>query len=201
MLKVKLEKGETVEIELPGGKKIVLDCVDENSLLTPLRKGWQSVLTARDSGTDTRLRNISPKTGKEIFFAVDTSDTPEYPNPYGAPIVIQETTYAIPTSAIGVSEVMDRVVGAVVLDSSGKVTDRFGFTNVIEMKGQSLEITSGGELIVAGVSKGFIALLHSPDKNRMKGMVGYFTPRRPAVVQVVELENIPMTKVLPPDAF
>lgn len=156
---------------------------------TPLRKGWKITFTKVEDGFNVKIYNPTADHKGEMFFTIDTSS-----NLYGAPEVIQETTLGISCKDVGV-DVNGKVVGALVIGNSGKIEERFSWTNVVFMKNLSLFISGEGELFIDNKSKGFLKLLFLPDKNRMKGFVGVFTPEKPEKVKVIELEDLLLSQL------
>lgn len=185
---------------------------------TPLRKGWRIKFTKTEDGFDVKIYNPAADNKGEMFFVVDTSN-----NPYGAPEVIQETTLGIPFQVTDGSKttgvyntngelkianhnflistnpiretIEDKIVGALVIGKSGKIEERFSWTNVIFMKNLSLFISEEGELFINDKSKGFLHLLFLPDKNRMKGYVGVFTPEKSNLVKIIEMEDLLLSQL------
>ncbi|MCD4704671.1 hypothetical protein K8R66_01195 [bacterium] len=156
----------------------------------PGRKGWFYEYTKREEGFDVKVYNPTKDGKNEMFFTIDTSG-----NLYGAPEVIQETTLGIPCKNVGVN-IDGNVIGALVVGASGKIDERFSWTNVVLMKNLSLSISEEGELLIDSKSKGFLRLLFLPDKNRMKGYVGVFTPTQPKQVKIIEMEDLLLEQLL-----
>lgn len=150
----------------------------------PGRGGWKIKSTKTKEGFDTELFNPTSDGKGKRWFSINTKD-----NPYGAPIVIQEPTLGILCKDVGV-DIEDTVVGALVIGNSGKIEERFSWSNIVFMKKLKFSITKKGELIINGKSKGFLSLLFLPDKNRMKGYVGVFTSKKPEKVKILEMEDL-----------
>ncbi len=146
------------------------------------RGGWVYNLTGTDKGAD--LEVVYPIDGGsgEKFFVFSTVG-----NPYGAGKIVSERTLGIDTDA-------GRIVGALVLDNSGKIAERFSWSNSVFMKNKTVAI-DGGELFVGGASKGYLAAAFMPDKNRLDGMVGIFKPAKSEAVKVLEMEDLILASI------
>jgi len=160
------------------------------SLTVPGLQGWKTKVTKKENGFDTKIYHPTEDGKCEMFFTIDTSG-----NPYRAPEVIQETTLGIPCKEIGINN-DGNVVGALVIGVSGKIDERFSWTNVVFMKNLTFSISEEGELLIDGKSKGFLQLLFLPDKNRMKGFVGVFIPKKSKEVKIIELEDLLLEQLL-----
>lgn len=153
------------------------------SVTIPGRGGWQMVITRNADGLD--FTHCCPVPGAGVkFFEYTTCG-----NPYGAGMIRQEPTLGLPCRQCGV-EADGQIVGAIVLDTSGKVAGRFSWSNLQYVRRLSFSIDHQGELRVNGASQGYLALLFLPDKNRMEGYVGVFVPVKPEAVKVVEMEEL-----------
>lgn len=159
----------------------------------PIRGGWRLRITKLNTGDEVDIRVFNPvgDTGQERFFAYDTIG-----DKYGAGKIVQEPSLGIALGDCGV-DVADRLVGAIVLDETGKVKIgadgkpcRFSWSNVTFAKHQKMSVTSTGELEIDGVSYGYLAAVFLTDKNRMNGYVGVFTPTKPDKVRVAEMEEL-----------
>ena len=147
------------------------------------RKGWVCQLTKTSEGFDVTLFN-PVEGGGQKFYNVSTAG-----HPYGAPMVNQEPTLGIPCRKAGI-DVNGNIVGAMILDDKGKVIERFSWSNIVYAKGQTLDITSDGQLIVGGQPKGFVQKIFLPDKNRLRGYVGVFGPQKAESVRIFEIEDL-----------
>ena len=131
-------------------------------------------------------------TNRDKFFTVDTvySD-------FGAPMVIQEPTLGIPCREAGV-DIDGRIVGALVLDSDGKVVKRFSWSKLVFVEKRGFEITPTGLLFEQDPTGtkflvGRLRAFFLPDKNRMDGYVGIFGPSDPKdikPVKILEMEDL-----------
>jgi hypothetical protein len=147
------------------------------------RGGWVYRLTGTEKGADIRISNPSAD-GGEKYFAVDTSK-----NVYGAPVVFQEPTLGIPAKNVRGVEIDGNIVGALVMTPEGTVAERFSWSNLVYIKGKTVEITPEGELLIDGKSKGLLNLLLLPDKDRLNGYVGVFAPSSPEKIRARELQD------------
>ncbi|MDP1619944.1 MAG: hypothetical protein Q8M12_03020, partial [bacterium] len=143
---------------------------------------WVYRIIGAGDGADIEASN-PVEGGGEKFFTFSTVG-----NPYGAGKIIQERS-------LGIATEYGRVVGALVLDTDGKVAERFSWSNSVYMKKQTVEIAATGELFVGGVSKGYLAAVFLPDKNRLDGYVGIFKPTRPEMVKVLEMEDLLLASI------
>lgn len=149
------------------------------------RGGWLHRITGTDKGADIQIYNPDAAGDGKKFFAVDTAG-----NPYGAPMIIQEPSLGVPCRNAGVN-VDGNIVGALVVDESGKIAERFSWSNVVFMKGGSFSISSEGELTVNGETKGYLSIAFLADKNRIQGYVGVFVPQKPVgAPKIVEMEDL-----------
>lgn len=149
------------------------------------RGGW--VLEAIPTGNGEHDFIITNPTAEGLlkFFSVTTVG-----NPYGAPMIEQEPSLRIPMRDAGIDMDGD-IVGAVICDANGHVVERASLSNLFFMKGQSVEINLGGEVLIDGESKGFIQMLVNPDKNRLVGYVALVGPNPPNNdITVHELETL-----------
>ena len=93
-------------------------------------------------------------------------------------MVIQEPTLGIPCREAGV-DIDGRIVGALVLDSDGKVVKRFSWFKLVFVEKRGFEITPTGLLFEQDPTGtkflvGRLRAFFLPDKNRMDGYVGIF---------------------------
>ncbi len=152
------------------------------------RGGWQTeLLLVKDGIFDVKIHHLS-KEGNELFFNIETKN-----NNYGAPLVVQEPSFGIPCDKITDNALKGFIVGALIVEE-GKITERFSWSNLF-LKGLTFNISSSGELKVNGKSRGFLSLLFLPDKNRMEGYVGVFTPQAPKKIKVVEMEDLLLSQL------
>lgn len=156
---------------------------------TPLRKGWRIMFTKTEDGFDVKIYCPTEDRKGEMFFTVDTSG-----NPYGAPKIIQEPTLGISCKEAGV-EIDGNIVGALIVGESGKIEDRFSWSNLVFTKNLGIYISEKGKLIIETKSQGYLSLLFLPDKNRIEGYVGVFTPEKPEKVKVIELEDLLLSQL------
>ncbi|MDP1884141.1 MAG: hypothetical protein Q8L10_02130 [Candidatus Moranbacteria bacterium] len=145
------------------------------------RGGWVYDLIGTESGADVEVSN-PVEGGGEKFFTFSTVG-----NPYGAGKIVQERT-------LGISTEHGRIVGALILDESGKIVERFSWSNAVYAKRQTVEIVAG-ELFIAGASKGHLAAAFMPDKNRLDGLVGIFKPTKSETVKVLEMEDLLLASI------
>ncbi len=154
------------------------------------RKGWMIRLIGREGGVDITVYNPTPDGKGERWFKVDTTG-----NPYGAPMVIQEPSLGIPCRNAGVN-VDGHIVGALVVDGSGRITERFSWSNVVFIKGGKVDISSEGELRVNDEPKGYLKIVFLADKNRIQGYVGVFVPQKPVgAAKVIEMEDLLLSQL------
>lgn len=160
------------------------------------RGGWKMQIVKMEAGFD--FVHFYPiESGlADKFFQYSTEG-----NPYGAGKIFQEPSLGKPCPPLLINSRLEkmeeaRIVGALVLDADGRVAERFSWSNVVFIKGGKVEFTDAtGELFVDGVSKGFLKALFLPDKNRLDGYVGVFTPARPQTVKVLEMENLLLASI------
>lgn len=174
--------------------EMIADLPEGTEITIPGRGGWECVLIRCHQGFDFTLRcpetdADDDPTDRYKFFSVDTSG-----NKYGAPIVIQEPTLGVLCRAAGV-DIDGRIVGALVLDSDGKVFKRFSWSKLVFVEKRGFEITPTGLLFEqdrAGTKLfvGHLRALFLPDKNRLDGYVGIFGPTKPQQVNVLEMEDL-----------
>lgn len=146
--------------------------------------GWMMRVTAVEAGFDFTHCN-SADDGRHKFFDYTTAG-----NPYGAGKIIQESSLGVTCRDCGM-DVDGRIVGAIVLNAEGKVMARFSWSNVVFAQKKNFSISHDGELVVDGVSQGFVHAVFLPDKNRIDGYVGVFKPTRPdGQVKVLEMEKL-----------
>ncbi|MDA3840055.1 MAG: hypothetical protein PF572_03110 [Patescibacteria group bacterium] len=172
---------QNIRLNLDENGMIVLDPGQE--IVVKGRGGWLNRLTGTPDGAD--LLHYNPAdNGIKKFYEYSTHE-----NPHGAGIVFQEPDLGIPLDTIGVSE-EGKLIGMLVVNDSGDVVERFSITNAMLRLKKVVLVSSEGELSINGEFKGFLSLLFSPDKNRLSGYVGIFTPKKPEVVKVAEMENL-----------
>ena len=167
------EKVDAALAELASGETIVI----------PGRVGWELVLEKAVDGMNFTHRNPTFD-GREKFFRYTSVG-----NPFGAGMIEQEPTLGVPIRTVGIPE-DGMLVGAIVLDADGKVSARYSWSNVVFVKNQTFSLEANGKLTVDGEVKGYLKVLFQPDKNRMKGYVGVFTPAQPDLVKVLEMEAL-----------
>lgn len=170
-----------------------LDPEDEIRILG--RGGWEMLIQKiKTQEFDFTHQNIAtgvpgkPDTHK--FFDYTTKN-----NRYGAGKIIQEPSLGVPLSRCGVNS-EGRIIGALVLDDASNIKERFSWSNIVFAQSKTFGIAPNGELTVNGVSKGFLHTGFVPDKNRMDGRVGVFTPRKPDEVQLLEMEDILLKSII-----
>jgi hypothetical protein len=180
-----------------GVLNMVKDLPKDTEIMIPCRDGWECMLTRRHEGFDINIRfpetsEEGDPTGRYKFFAIDTSG-----RPYGAPIVVQEPSLGVFCRDAGV-DIDGRIVGALVLDADGKITQRFSWSKLVFVEKRGFEITPTGLLFVqdpAGTKFliGRLRAIFLPDKNRFDGYVGIFGPSDPnniKPVKVLEMEDL-----------
>jgi len=146
---------------------------------------------------------IGPKV--RIVVNLDSQGVPKFyevvTGAYEAPMIVQEPALGIavptevayqkkhPTHLLLIPS--DRIVGIICVESNHTVAHRFSLSN---LKGAELSLNQGGKLDLklkdGQVETWYLKALHSPDKNRMKGLVGFFLRHPPMSVRVLELEDI-----------
>lgn len=152
----------------------------------PGRGGWVMKVTRATGGVEFDFAHVNRvPDGGEKFFVFTTAG-----NQYGAGKIVQETTLGVPCRDCGL--VIDgHIVGATVLDATGKVTNRFSWSNIVYGKKGTFSISAEGELVVNGQSNGYLHAVFLADKNRIVGYVGVFRPAKPTdAVQVLEMEQL-----------
>lgn len=161
------------------------------SVELPGRGGWEMKVIATDDGFDFEHRHIAGN-GMYKFFTYRTTG-----NPYGAGKIVQEPTLSVSFANAGIhievapkTELSGRIIGAIVLDADGKVVGRFSWSNVVFAQKNNFSISHDGELVVDGISYGFVHAVFLPDKNRLDGYVGVFKPTKPGAVRVLEMETL-----------
>lgn len=152
----------------------------------PGRGGWAMEVTCIKPGVEFDFKHVnSAPDGGEKFFVYNTAG-----NQYGAGKVFNETTLGVPCRNCGV-DTDGKIVGALALDATGKVTDRISWSNIVFAKGGFFTVSADGELVVNGQPKGFLHEVFLADKNRIDGYVGVFRPTKPTgTVQVKEMEQL-----------
>jgi hypothetical protein len=168
--------------EMPVGATVVV----------PGRGGWQYDLTKTEKGFD--LFDHNPQKWGDGWFAGRTAESP-----LGMLKIVEEyNKLAVPFERLGVKGVgnahKDRLIGAVVVDKTGAVTDRFSFSNLIN-KGIPCEVTSGLEIVVDEKPLGFLRGLFECNRNRIDGHIGIFSPTATEVV-VKEMEDLMLGDLL-----
>lgn len=122
---------------------------------------------------------------------------------YGQPLLRQEPSLGLDIpkhlvvreKAVGgnwemapVMLVADKLVGIIVRDENGKVVERASLTNLAN-KGGKFNFEPDGSFNLNG-AKLWLEVLHSPDKNRLIGLVGYFSAKKPSCVKHLEMEDL-----------
>ncbi len=167
-------------------EKVLRAMAADEMFAIPGRGGWAMEVTCVKPGVEFDFKHVnSVLDGGEKFFAYNTAG-----NQYGAGKVFNETTLGVSCRNCGVA-VDGNIVGATVLDATGKVTDRLSWSNIVYTKSGSFAISAEGELAVNGQPKGYLHAVFLADKNRIDGYVGVFRPVKPAgAVQVLEMEQL-----------
>ena len=166
-------------IELKPGREITIKG----------RGGWVYEITGNQEGADIRVHN-STSDGQKKFFEFST-----HGNPYGAGTFVQEPSLRVPFADVGMN-IDGFVVGALVLDSAFQIVERFSWSNLQFMQERVFNITNEGELLIDGVSKGYLTVVFMPDKNRLVGHVGVFAPEKPQTVAIIEMEDLFLASLL-----
>lgn len=151
------------------------------------RSGWEIVIEKTKEGFDLIHRNpeyTGPGETSYKFFEYTTVS-----NPYGAGMIVQEPTLGFPCRDCGV-EVDGTIVGALILDSNGKIVERFSWSNLVYVKKGNFTISQDGLLEVNEEGKGYLRAIFLADKNRIRGYVGVFGPNKPDEVKVLEMETL-----------
>lgn len=170
------------------------------AIAIPGRGGWQIALTKVNTGGEIDLTHFNPvgDTDARQFFQYTTVG-----NQYGAGMMVQEPTLGISLRNCGVDR-DGRLIGAVVLDEHGAIKSGpdgkpapFGWSNLVFAQHRKFAVSGQGELLIDGVSYGFLTLVFLADRKRIDGYVGVFTPLRPEAVRVGEMEEaaVAMAKV------
>ncbi len=159
---------------LPSGEGVVI----------PGRGGWEMEIIACEGGGFDLVHRNPVGDGKMKFFAYTTVG-----NKYGAGMMEQEPSLGVPCRDCGV-DVDGTIVGALVRGEDGKVRERFSWSNLVFAQKGTFSIDADGSLTVNGTRKGFLQAVFLPDKNRLRGYVGVFSPTKPVQVKVLEMEKI-----------
>lgn len=177
---------------------MIKDLPELYEIVIPGRGDWRCVLTRQHQGFDFTLEcpeidDDDEPTGRCKFFIVDTRD-----NQFGAPKVFQEPSLGVLCRNAGV-DIDGRIVGALVLDSDGKVVKRFSWSKLVFVEKRGFEITPTGLLFEQDQTGtkflvGRLRALFLPDKNRLDGYVGIFGPSDPSKAQepvkILEMEDL-----------
>jgi hypothetical protein len=165
-----------------------LGLVEGDELVIEGRGGWEMVVESGDKGADFTHQNPALVDGQFVgykFFAYTTRG-----NPYGAGKIDQEPTLGVAFKDCGVNG-DGKVVGAIVVDDAGEVIGRFSWSNLVFGKDpKTFSVDADGALVVNGVPQGALAAAFLPDKNRLGGFVGVFTPTKPDTVRMLEMEDL-----------
>jgi hypothetical protein len=154
------------------------------SVTIPGRGGWELVVTTCDGGEFDITHRNPVGDGRMKFFAYTTVG-----NKYGAGMMEQEPSLGVPCRDCGV-DTDGAIVGALVRDEDGKIRERFSWSNLVFAQKGTFSIGPDGALTVNGAPKGFLQAVFLPDKNRLRGYVGVFSPTKPAQVMVLEMEKL-----------
>lgn len=132
-----------------------------------LQRTSSDEVTAGD-GCDITHSRIDPATGKAMFYEYSTIGTR-----FGNGLLIQEPSLAIPLSNFAdriFNHTNGFVVGICVVGEDGRVIPecRYSLSNLFFMSGKSLEIKPDGEVLLDKMSIGWVNVLFSPDKNRLR---------------------------------
>jgi len=160
-------------------------------LLVTLRGGWKLFISQSDAGLE--IEHFNPTESENRQFFVYTTEG----NPYGAGKIVQEPDLAFPVLEKGLP-----LIGALVLDSNGKVAERYSWSNLVFKQNRRFDITGSNRLMVSDATsgemtpKGYLKALFLPDKNRMTGYVGVFTPIRTRTVRILEMEDLLLASIM-----
>ena len=157
------------------------------SVVIPGRGGWQIKLIKTAEGFDlVHFNPISNDENQLKFFKYTTIG-----DPYGAGKIDQEPTLGVTCQSCGVNA-NGLVSGALITNENGnEIIERYSWSNLVLNQNKNFRITLGGELLIDGnQSKGYLQALFLADKNRMKGFVGVFSPKKSKEVQIMEMENL-----------
>lgn len=174
---------------------MVKDLPEGTAITIPGRGEWRITLVRRHDGFD--LFHYCPADdddeegfGFGKFFCYSTEN-----NPHGAGRIIQEPSLKVSCRRAGVN-IEGCIVGAIVLDAEGKVTQRFSWSKLVFVEKRRFNISSDGSLLVKTGQEenpfhiGYLRALFLPDKNRLDGYVGVFGPDKPDTVKVLEMEDL-----------
>ena len=162
----------------------------------PLRKGWFQKMWV--SGDGIQFRDYNPMlVGKgvpEAFFVVQNGT-----HLFGAPQFDEEPSLAIPRDDLEGHHIIGVIVedenGEVKIGSDGKPM-RFSWLNLTN-QGREFSIANG-EFFLDGVSQGFIQVLYTSNKNRIRpeyGWVAGVGPERVEEIRIKEMEDVSLTKL------
>ncbi len=157
------------------------------SITIPGRGGWMIKLIKTAEGFDlVHFNPISNDENQLKFFKYTTIG-----DPYGAGKIDQEPTLGVTCQSCGVN-IDSLVSGALITNENGdEIIERYSWSNLVLNQNKNFRITLGGELLIDGnQSKGYLRALFLADKNRIKGFVGVFSPKKPKEVQIMEMEDL-----------
>ncbi len=156
------------------------------SITIPGRGGWMIRLIKTAEGFDlVHFNPIKDDENQLKFFRYTTVG-----NPYGAGMVDQEPTLGVTCQSCGV-DTNGLIVGALITNNNkDKIIERYSWTNLVVNQGKNFRITLEGELLIDGQKKGYLQGIFLPDKARMNGFVGIFSPEKPKDVQIFDMEGL-----------
>ena len=173
-------------VSLSPNQRVVMD----------LRGGWKLAISRIPGSANLEIEHFQPADdGTRKFFVYTTTG-----NPYGAGKIIQEPDLALYPKPF---DNTTPVVGALVLNLEGKISERFSWSNLqliqkrqvsLLLKGEEFELLISDPQTGEMVSKGWLRALFLSDKNRMAGYVGVFDPVYDHVVgkpvKILEMEDL-----------
>jgi hypothetical protein len=154
-------------------------------------KQWTLEVEADESGNATKYQivNLAPDGTMQYYRVVSGQ--------YGQPLIEQEPSLGLTVpSAVSYTDSKgnptanptQKVVGLICRDASGAVVQRLSLTNA-KNKNIPFKFNDDGMLELGGEVYHLRSLV-SPDKNRLIGLVGFFSPTKSDAVSVLELEDL-----------
>lgn len=118
-------------------------------------------------------------------------------HPYGLPMVVEEPSLGVLCADCGL-DAEGNVVGAIVLNGNNDSIRRASWSRIVKAEKGAFKITSESELLVNGVSEGFILGLIASNKNRITGWIAIVAPARrvgpPLLLEVQSLTELAAKK-------